>query len=58
MFYPTGKNSEKPDGGGGGGGGGVASTHSHPLVRRRVKMTKSVTANGLGVGSTRSVLKD
>ena len=55
MFYPTGKNSEKPDGG---GGGGVASTHTHPLVRRRVKMTKSITANGLGVGSTRSVLKD
>ena len=54
MFYPTGKNSEKPDG----GGGGVASPHSPPLVRRGVKMTKSVTANGLGVGSTRSVLKD
>ena len=43
----------KPD-----GGGGVASTPSHPLVRPRVKMTKSVTANCVGVGSTRSVLQD
>ena len=40
----------KPD-----GGGGVASTPSHPLVRPRVEMTKSVTANCVGVGSTRSV---
>ena len=55
MFYPTGKTQKNLMGG---GGGGVASTPSHPLVRRRVKMTKSVTANGLGVGSTRSVLKD
>ena len=41
-----------------GGGGVVASTPSHPLVRRRVKMTKSVTASCVGVGSTRSVLQD
>ena len=54
MIYPTGKNSEKPEG----GGGVVASTPSHTLVRRRVKMTKSVTANCVGVGSTRSVLQD
>ena len=54
MIYPTGKTQEK----GGGGGGGVSSTPSHPLVRRRVKMTKSVTANCVGVGSTRSVLQD
>ena len=38
-------------------GGGV-STPSHPLVRPRVKMTKSVTANCMGVGSIRSVLQD
>ena len=41
-----------------GGGGVVASTPSHPLVRRRVEMTKSVTANCVGVGSTKSVLQD
>ena len=52
MIYPTGKNSEKPDGRRG------TSTPSHPLVRPRVKMTKSVTANCVGVGSTRSVLQD